>query len=75
MVSTEGLQIQLNGNDLINAFKLSFAIAHRLPSKILLQLKEETVCRGYKNWKNNSSYKSTVNTQNGVDIKRQLCIG
>jgi hypothetical protein len=47
-----------NGNDMINAFKLSFALAHKDLSKIALQLSEKTVCRSYKTPKKDSKYKS-----------------
>jgi hypothetical protein len=50
-----------NGNDMINAFKLSFALAHKDLSKIALQLSEKTVCRSYKTPKKDSNYKSQEN--------------
>ena len=47
-----------NGNDMINSFKLSFALAHKDLRKIALQLSEKTVCRSYKTPKKDSNYKS-----------------
>ena len=48
-----------NGNDMINSFKLSFALAHKDLRKIALQLSEKTVCRSYKTpKKDDSNYKS-----------------
>ena len=50
-----------NGNDMINSFKLSFALAHKDLRKIALQLSEKTVCRSYKTPKKDSNYKSQEN--------------